>query len=95
LSIMPFTSSSSAGQDLRNAREQLGISRARLAGLADCSLSSLAWIEQGACPRRSRVLVQAWAALAAVAANRTENDHAPIASGRVGKEGTTDAHPEP
>jgi transcriptional regulator with XRE-family HTH domain len=57
---------SSPGRDLRAARERLGISRARLAGLADVSLASLDRIEQGACPRRSRVLSQAWAALAAI-----------------------------
>ena len=52
------------GEALRAARERLGVSRAQLAGLADCSLASLERIEHGACPRRSRVLAQAWAALA-------------------------------
>ena len=37
------------------------------AGLAGVSLSSLAGIEQGACPAHSRVLDQAWVALARVA----------------------------
>lgn len=61
-----------AGQELRAAREALGISRAQLAGLADCSLASLDKIEQGAVPRRSRVLAQAWAALASARSERPD-----------------------
>ncbi|MGO8907365.1 MAG: helix-turn-helix domain-containing protein [Solirubrobacteraceae bacterium] len=56
-------SRTSAGSDLRAERERLGVSRARLAGLANCSLASLGGIEQGACPRHSKVLERAWAAL--------------------------------
>ena len=56
-------SSSTAGADLRQARERLCLSRAQLAGLADCSFSQLSLIEQGAAPKRSRVLAKAWAAI--------------------------------
>jgi transcriptional regulator with XRE-family HTH domain len=45
-----------AGHELRRARESAGITRARLAGLAGCSLSQLAAIETGAVPKRSVVL---------------------------------------
>lgn len=71
---MTLITTSSPGRDLRAARERLGISRARLAGLADVSLASLDRIEQGACPRRSRVLSQAWAVLAAANAEPPVND---------------------
>jgi transcriptional regulator with XRE-family HTH domain len=60
------TTTGSGGQSLRAARESAGITRAQLAGLAGCSLASLAAIEQGATPRRSLVLDRAWAALNAV-----------------------------
>ena len=55
---------SAAGRELRAAREARGITRAQLAGLAQCSLASLDRIEQGAVPRRSAVLARAWDALA-------------------------------
>ncbi len=61
---MPTTNSTGhIGRDLRSAREALGITRAQLAALAGCSLASLDAIEQGAVPRRSRVLTEAVAAL--------------------------------
>ena len=88
---MAITTPSTAGRDLRAARERLGISRARLAGLANVSLASLDRIEQGACPRRSRVLSQAWAVLAAANAGPSVNDHDPGAS-RAAEEGDHGAH---
>jgi len=48
------------GRTLRAARESVGLTRARLADLADCSISSLGFIEQGATPERSAVLERAW-----------------------------------
>jgi predicted transcriptional regulator len=55
--------SSDLDSDLRAARCQLGISRAKLAGLAGVSISALGDIEGGYMPRRSRVLESAWAAI--------------------------------
>jgi len=81
------SSNQHAGQDLRAARERLGISRARLAGLAGCSLSSLDRIEQGAVPRRSGVLRRATAILAELAA--TEDVSSP-AGGPGSTQTTTD-----
>jgi transcriptional regulator with XRE-family HTH domain len=52
------------GAQLRARRDMLGVSRARLAGLAGCSVSALALIEQGAVPRRSAVLERAFSVLA-------------------------------
>ncbi len=49
---------------LRQRREDLKISRVELAVLADCSVSQLANIEQGAVPRFSDVLARAQVALA-------------------------------
>lgn len=54
------------------ARESAGLTRAQLAGLAGCSLSSLAAIEQGAVPKRSRVLAAAWDALRALPTSTSE-----------------------
>jgi DNA-binding XRE family transcriptional regulator len=51
------------GQNLRAARERLGVTRAELAGLAGCATSSLGFIEQGAVPKRSEVLARAWAVI--------------------------------
>ena len=51
------------GQTLRAAREHIGLTRAQLAGLAGCSVSSLGFIEQGAVPERSAVLDRAWAVI--------------------------------
>ncbi|MGO9320250.1 MAG: helix-turn-helix domain-containing protein [Solirubrobacteraceae bacterium] len=49
--------------DLRDRREHAGLTRARLAGLAGCSPTSLANIEDGAIPKRSEVLKRALAVL--------------------------------
>jgi transcriptional regulator with XRE-family HTH domain len=51
------------GGTLRAAREQVGLTRAQLAGLAGCAISSLGFIEQGAVPERSAVLERAWAVI--------------------------------
>jgi predicted transcriptional regulator len=51
--------------DLRSARKAVGLTRAQLAGLADCSISSLGDIEAGAVPRHSRVLQRAYQAIQA------------------------------
>lgn len=53
------------GANLREAREHAGLTRARLAGLAGCSISTLAAIEQGAVPKRSGVLLRVAEILAA------------------------------
>lgn len=64
-----ITTTSRSGQDpspirdLREAREQAGLTRAQLAGLTGCSLAALANIEQGAVPKRSRVLAAALSAI--------------------------------
>jgi len=63
---MVASSRRTAGSDLREARTRLGVSRAELAGLADCSMAALGNIEQGAVPKRSRVLERAWQALDSV-----------------------------
>lgn len=55
------------GHDLRQARHRAGITRAQLASLVGCSLAQLANIEQGAVPRRSRVVDEALVALARLA----------------------------
>ena len=89
---MLATTNADPGRDLRAARERLGITRAQLAGLAGCSLASLCAIEQGACPRRSRVLGQAWAALARVNAEQAPNDHEAAGGDPVGKTGNGNAH---
>jgi len=52
------------GRRLRKEREAAGLTRAQLALLTGCSLTSLGNIEQGATPRRSRVLEEAFAAVA-------------------------------
>jgi predicted transcriptional regulator len=51
------------GADLRTARQRLGISRARLSAMADCSIATLAVIEQGYRPKRSEALERAWEVL--------------------------------
>jgi transcriptional regulator with XRE-family HTH domain len=43
MSTMASTTTTRVGQDLRAAREQAGLSRERLARLADCSVD---WIKQ-------------------------------------------------
>jgi predicted transcriptional regulator len=50
--------------DLRAARQAVGLTRARLAGLAGCSVSSLGFIEAGAVPRHSAVLDRAFMVIA-------------------------------
>ena len=77
---MTTTDTNSPGRSLREARLQVGLSRAKLAGLADCSIASLANIEQGAAPRRSAVLERAWAVLEAIGeleGSRAPGDIAP------------------
>ena len=51
------------GYELRRARVALGVTRCELAAMVGCSTSSLDKIEQGATPKRSRVLTDAIAAL--------------------------------
>jgi transcriptional regulator with XRE-family HTH domain len=70
---------STPGSDLRAARERLGITRAQLAGLAGCSYASLGLIEQGACPKRSRVLDRAWQAIAQASATGVLTNGRPAA----------------
>jgi transcriptional regulator with XRE-family HTH domain len=63
---------SARGQHLRAAREQAGLTRAQLAGIARCSISSLGFIEQGAVPERSAVLDRAWRAIEQIRAARDQ-----------------------
>lgn len=63
-----------AGQELREARERLGISRTSLAGRAGVGLGSLCNIECGAVPKRSRVLEKAWAVLREIEAAQAAED---------------------
>jgi transcriptional regulator with XRE-family HTH domain len=55
------TTTTNQGAKLRKARERAGLSRVELADRIGCSLAQLANIEQGAVPKRSRVLVDAFA----------------------------------
>jgi DNA-binding XRE family transcriptional regulator len=48
------------GQSLAQARKRVGLTQARLSALANCSIASIAWIEQGAVPQHSDVLARAW-----------------------------------
>jgi transcriptional regulator with XRE-family HTH domain len=52
-----------AGAQLRAARERRGWTRAQLAARAGRSYAQIGQIEAGAVPRRSGVLLDAWAAL--------------------------------
>jgi transcriptional regulator with XRE-family HTH domain len=63
---MAATTTSETGRDLRSARAEAGLTRAQLAGLTGCSLAALGNIEQGAVPKRSRVLDRALAVIDAV-----------------------------
>jgi transcriptional regulator with XRE-family HTH domain len=63
-----------AARELRAARERAGLTRAQLAGLTGCSLSTITNIEHGAVPRRSPILDRLWAVLDE--ANRGEADDA-------------------
>jgi transcriptional regulator with XRE-family HTH domain len=58
---MTNTTTTHSGLNLRSARKRAGLTRAQLAQLADCSLASLANIEQGAVPKHSAVLERALA----------------------------------
>lgn len=70
------TTTTTDGHDLRRLREEAGLTRAQLAALADCSLTALGNIEQGAVPKRSRVLEAALATIAAhhPSTQRTQGD---------------------
>ncbi|MDX6436772.1 MAG: Helix-turn-helix domain [Gaiellaceae bacterium] len=72
-----------AGDELRMARLEAGLTRIQLAALAGVSFSQLSNIEQGAVPKRSAVLKRALAAISAL------NDNAPGA--QAGREVTTSA----
>jgi predicted transcriptional regulator len=64
---MTTNSTTNAGRiaaDLRARREQVGLTRTRLAGLAGCSPTTLANIEDGAVPKHSEALERALAVLA-------------------------------
>lgn len=63
LNMLPNRNTPQAGYDLRAAREAAGISRARLAALADCSPAMIEIIEAGAVPKRSAVLARCRLAL--------------------------------
>jgi predicted transcriptional regulator len=43
-------------RELRQTREAAGLTRAQLAGLADCSMAFIANVEQGYVPKRSPTL---------------------------------------
>lgn len=58
------------GRELRAQREAAGLSRHKLAALAGCGPSQIQAIENGAVPRRSRVLAGCRAALAQIEAGR-------------------------
>jgi hypothetical protein len=49
----------------------VGLTRAQLAGMAQCAVSSLGFIEQGAVPQRSAVLDRAWAVIDQLEAEST------------------------
>lgn len=75
------------GGRLRAERERLGITRARLAQLARCSLTSISNIEQGAVPERSRVLDAAFEALYAL-----KDERRPSEAGAVKDRGSSRDH---
>jgi transcriptional regulator with XRE-family HTH domain len=62
---MTTTNSNGVSSGLRAARQAVGLTRAQLAGLAGCSVSSLGFIEAGAVPRHSQVLERAYEVIAA------------------------------
>lgn len=70
---MTTTTTDPVGRRLREAREAAGLTRVQLATLVGCSLGQLANIEQGAVPKRSRVLDAAMA----IVASRPRNDERP------------------
>jgi transcriptional regulator with XRE-family HTH domain len=70
---MSRTTTDPSGRRLREAREAAGLSRIELAAMIGCSLSQLGNIEQGAVPKRSRVLDAAMAAIE----SRPPNDERP------------------
>lgn len=64
---MSATTTTEPGQtasELRAARERIGLTRAQVARLADCSLAQLGNLEAGAIPHRSAVLERVYAVLA-------------------------------
>lgn len=61
---MTTTTTTEPGLTLREERERAGLTRAQLAALTGCSLAALGNIEQGAVPKRSRVLEAAFEAIA-------------------------------
>jgi predicted transcriptional regulator len=63
LTTMQRTTIPTAASELRAERERAGLTRAQLAGLAGCSLSTITNIEHGAVPRRSPTLDRVWAVL--------------------------------
>jgi len=71
---MAATTTSETGRDLRSARAEAGLTRAQLAGLTGCSLAALGNIEQGAVPKRSRVLDRALAVIEAVLDGSTTSE---------------------
>jgi transcriptional regulator with XRE-family HTH domain len=88
---MATTTTGTDGRRLREARERAGLTRAELAALINCSLAHLANIEQGAVPKRSRVVQAARTALA----NLRENDDDPASTpGRVEKSARHRRHDE-
>jgi transcriptional regulator with XRE-family HTH domain len=88
---MATTTTNKPGQTLREARERAGLTRTRLAALVGCSLAQLANIEQGAVPRRSRVLEAAFE----VIAERIQNDNDPASvPGRVERSARQGRHEE-
>jgi transcriptional regulator with XRE-family HTH domain len=60
---MPTPAPSTAGQELRQRRERLGLTRVSLAALCRCSPAQLGALETGYSPKRSRVLESAERAL--------------------------------
>jgi transcriptional regulator with XRE-family HTH domain len=77
LTTMQHTTIPAASSELRAARERAGLTRAQLAGLAGCSLSTITNIEHGAVPRRSPILDRLWSVLADRPTNGTEQDARP------------------
>jgi transcriptional regulator with XRE-family HTH domain len=74
---------------LRAARKAVGLTRAQLAGLTGCSISSLGLIEQGAVPKRSAVLERAWTVI-----DQAKNEIDPAGNRADQKSSDTGAHSE-
>jgi transcriptional regulator with XRE-family HTH domain len=58
-----YNSRQAVGHELRADREAAGLSRFKLAALADCSPGQIQAIENGAVPKRSAVLARCRAVL--------------------------------